>query len=81
VANLLAIGLVALVDAAYLGRRIPLWTLLGAGLVAMGFGVLLYEGEGEATGNLDEDEDEITPEDFADDIDGVDSDVEHRRDG
>lgn len=47
-ANLLAIGLVALVDAMYLGRAIPFWTLCGALLVAAGFGVLLYQGEGEA---------------------------------
>lgn len=46
-ANLLAIGLVALVDAVYLGRAIPFWTLCGALLVAAGFGVLLYQGEGE----------------------------------
>ncbi|KAJ9125526.1 hypothetical protein QFC22_000487 [Naganishia vaughanmartiniae] len=47
VANLLAIGLVALIDAVYLGRAIPFWTLCGALLVAAGFGVLLYQGEGE----------------------------------
>ncbi len=47
VANLLAIGLVALVDALYLGRAIPGWTLAGAALVALGFGVLLWAGEGE----------------------------------
>lgn len=46
VANLLAIGLVALIDAVYLARAIPFWTLCGAGLVAGGFAVLLYQGEG-----------------------------------
>lgn len=48
VANLLAIGLVALIDAVYLARAIPFWTLCGASLVAGGFAVLLYQGEGEA---------------------------------
>lgn len=48
-ANLLAIGLVALIDAVYLGRAIPSWTLCGALLVAAGFGVLLYQGEGEVS--------------------------------
>ncbi len=68
VANLLAIGLVAVVDAAYLGRRIPFWTLLGAGLVGMGFGVLMYEGEGEAAGEVDEEEGDegFVTEDYAD---------------
>lgn len=47
VANLLAIGLVALIDAVYLARAIPFWTLCGAGLVAGGFAVLLYQGEGK----------------------------------
>ncbi|KAJ9109190.1 hypothetical protein QFC21_000519 [Naganishia friedmannii] len=53
VANLLAIGLVALIDAVYLGRAIPFWTLCGALLVAAGFGVLLYQGEGEGEASHD----------------------------
>jgi drug/metabolite transporter (DMT)-like permease len=45
VANLLTIGLVALIDSFYLGRAIPGWTLVGASLVGSGFGVLLWAGE------------------------------------
>ncbi|GHJ85345.1 hypothetical protein NliqN6_1747 [Naganishia liquefaciens] len=56
VANLLAIGLVALIDAVYLARAIPFWTLCGASLVAGGFAVLLYQGEGEVDHDSIEDE-------------------------
>jgi hypothetical protein len=72
VANLLAIGLVALVDAAYLGRQIPFLTLVGANLVSFGFGVLMYEGEGEAAGEVDDEEDYV-------DVDVHDEDEEDIR--
>ncbi|WVQ79389.1 hypothetical protein IAT38_001486 [Cryptococcus sp. DSM 104549] len=45
VANLLAIGLVALVDALWVGVMPDLQTFLGVGLICAGFGVLLWQGE------------------------------------
>ncbi|WWC73570.1 uncharacterized protein I206_107542 [Kwoniella pini CBS 10737] len=46
VANLLTIGLVALVDSIWLGQIPDGQTLLGVGMICIGFGVLLWEGEG-----------------------------------
>ncbi|WWC65980.1 uncharacterized protein I303_108602 [Kwoniella dejecticola CBS 10117] len=46
VANLLTIGLVALVDSIWLGQIPDGQTLLGVGMICVGFGVLLWEGEG-----------------------------------
>ncbi|KAK4685997.1 hypothetical protein P7C73_g4138, partial [Tremellales sp. Uapishka_1] len=46
VANLLTIGLVALIDALWLGNVPSLETVLGVGMICVGFGVLLWEGEG-----------------------------------
>ncbi|WVW86787.1 hypothetical protein I302_108841 [Kwoniella bestiolae CBS 10118] len=46
VANLLTIGLVALIDSIWLGQIPDLQTLLGVGMICVGFGVLLWEGEG-----------------------------------
>lgn len=45
VANLLAIGLVAVIEAVWLGQLPSLQTMLGVGLICIGFGVLLWEGE------------------------------------
>lgn len=58
-ANLLAIGLVALIDAVYLARAIPFSTLCGASLVAGGFAVLLYQGEGQVEHDRIEDEQHV----------------------
>lgn len=44
VANLLAIGCVALFDACYVGVVPSLSTMAGAGMIGIGFGVLLWEG-------------------------------------
>ncbi|OCF61909.1 hypothetical protein L486_01572 [Kwoniella mangroviensis CBS 10435] len=46
VANLLTIGLVALIDSIWLGEIPDSQTLLGVGMICIGFGVLLWEGEG-----------------------------------
>ncbi len=46
VANLLTIGLVAIIDAVWLGNVPDLQTLIGVGMICAGFGVLLWEGEG-----------------------------------
>lgn len=46
VANLLTIGLVALIDSIFLGQIPDSQTLLGVGMICTGFGVLLWEGEG-----------------------------------
>ncbi|WWD20202.1 hypothetical protein CI109_104678 [Kwoniella shandongensis] len=46
VANLLTIGLVAIVDALWTGYMPDLQTFLGVGMICVGFGVLLWEGEG-----------------------------------
>ncbi|WRT69557.1 uncharacterized protein IL334_006544 [Kwoniella shivajii] len=46
VANLLTIGLVALVDSIWLGQIPDFQTLLGVGMICIGFGVILWEGEG-----------------------------------
>ncbi|RSH93474.1 hypothetical protein EHS25_007830 [Saitozyma podzolica] len=46
VANLLTIGLVAVIDAVLLGHLPNLQTLIGVGMICVGFGVLLWEGEG-----------------------------------
>ena len=46
VANLLAIGLVAIIDAVWRGSVPDLQTLIGVGMICVGFGVLLWEGEG-----------------------------------
>ncbi|EIW71686.1 hypothetical protein TREMEDRAFT_15649, partial [Tremella mesenterica DSM 1558] len=45
VANLLTIGLVAVLDAVWMGNIPSFQTLLGVGMICVGFGVLLYEGE------------------------------------
>ncbi|KAL0250012.1 hypothetical protein I308_103315 [Cryptococcus tetragattii IND107] len=45
VANLLAIGLVAIVDALWIGTLPDLQTFIGVGMICAGFGVLLWEGE------------------------------------
>ena len=44
VANLLTIGLVAVVDAVWVGHVPDGQTILGVGMICIGFGVLLYEG-------------------------------------
>ncbi|WWC92943.1 uncharacterized protein L201_007906 [Kwoniella dendrophila CBS 6074] len=46
VANLLTIGLVALIDSIWLGEIPDTQTLSGVGMVCIGFGILLWEGEG-----------------------------------
>lgn len=46
VANLLAIGLVAVVDAVWLGHVPDFLTIIGVAAICVGFGVMLYEGEG-----------------------------------
>lgn len=46
VANLLTIGLVALLDAIVMGVMPSLVALLGVGMICAGFGILLWEGEG-----------------------------------
>ncbi|KAK8849577.1 hypothetical protein IAR55_004912 [Kwoniella newhampshirensis] len=46
VANLLTIGLVAIVDALWTGDMPDLQTFFGVGMICVGFGVLLWEGEG-----------------------------------
>lgn len=46
VANLLAIGLVAIVDALWIGSLPDLQTFIGVGMICAGFGVLLWQGEG-----------------------------------
>lgn len=45
VANLLTIGVVAIIDLFFLGRSIPLMTLTGAAMVGSGFGMILWAGE------------------------------------
>ncbi|OXM78991.1 hypothetical protein C364_03469 [Cryptococcus neoformans Bt63] len=45
VANLLAIGLVAIVDALWIGSLPDLQTFIGVGMICAGFGVLLWQGE------------------------------------
>jgi uncharacterized membrane protein len=45
VANLLAIGLVAVFEAVWIGNVPDLQTVVGVGMICVGFGVLLYEGE------------------------------------
>lgn len=47
VANLLTIGLVAVADALWMGRRPDLQTIGGAGLICGGFAALLWEGDTE----------------------------------
>ncbi|KAL1413208.1 hypothetical protein Q8F55_000960 [Vanrija albida] len=47
VANLLTIGLVAIIDTLWMGRVPTLQTLAGACMICVGFAVLLWEGEGE----------------------------------
>ncbi|OCF39537.1 hypothetical protein I317_06646 [Kwoniella heveanensis CBS 569] len=46
VANLLTIGLVALVDSLWLGQMPDFQTVIGVGTICVGFGVILWEGEG-----------------------------------
>lgn len=46
VANLLTIGLVAVIDAVLMGLLPSLQTLIGVGMICVGFGILLWEGEG-----------------------------------
>lgn len=46
VANLLTIGLVAITDAIWIGHIPDIQTLCGVGMICIGFGVLLWEGEG-----------------------------------
>jgi hypothetical protein len=46
VANLLTIGLVAVIDAVLMGLLPSLQTLAGVGMICVGFGILLWEGEG-----------------------------------
>ncbi|WVF68554.1 hypothetical protein IAT40_003322 [Kwoniella sp. CBS 6097] len=46
VANLLTIGLVALVDSLWLGQMPDFQTVIGVGMICVGFGVILWEGEG-----------------------------------
>ncbi|WVR08178.1 hypothetical protein IAU60_005224 [Kwoniella sp. DSM 27419] len=45
VANLLTIGLVALVDSVWLAQMPDLQTVLGVAMICVGFGVILWEGE------------------------------------
>jgi drug/metabolite transporter (DMT)-like permease len=45
VANLLTIGLVAVIDAVLMGHLPGVQTLVGVGMICIGFGVLLWEGE------------------------------------
>ena len=45
VANLLTIGLVALLDAVWIGEVPSAQSLVGVGMICVGFGVLLWEGE------------------------------------
>ena len=45
VANLLTIGLVAVFDAVWGGNVPDLQTLVGVGMICIGFGILLWEGE------------------------------------
>lgn len=45
VANLLTIGLVAVIDAVLMGLLPTLQTLIGVGMICAGFGILLWEGE------------------------------------
>ncbi|WOO76893.1 uncharacterized protein LOC62_01G000506 [Vanrija pseudolonga] len=47
VANLLTIGLVAIIDTVWMGRMPTIQTLAGACMICVGFAVLLWEGEGE----------------------------------
>jgi drug/metabolite transporter (DMT)-like permease len=47
VANLLTIGLVAVMDAVWMGRIPDLQTIGGAGLICGGFAALLWEGDVE----------------------------------
>ena len=46
VANLLTIGLVTVMDALWMGHVPDLGTMTGVGMICIGFGVLLWEGEG-----------------------------------
>lgn len=46
VANLLTIGLVALIDAVLIGLLPSFQTLVGVGMICIGFGILVWEGEG-----------------------------------
>ena len=46
VANLLTIGLVAVMDAVWGGEIPDLQTMIGVAMICVGFGVLLWEGEG-----------------------------------
>lgn len=45
VANLLTIGLVAVIDAVWVGEVPSLQSLSGVGMICVGFGILLWEGE------------------------------------
>jgi drug/metabolite transporter (DMT)-like permease len=45
VANLLTIGLVAVVDAVWVGDVPDLQTMIGVGMICVGFGILMWEGE------------------------------------
>lgn len=45
VANLLTIGLVAVIDAVWVGEVPSLQSLSGVGMICIGFGILLWEGE------------------------------------
>lgn len=46
VANLLTIGLVAVIDAVWVGTVPSGQQLVGVGMICVGFGILLWEGEG-----------------------------------
>lgn len=45
VANLLTIGLVAVIDAIWVGTVPSVQQLAGVGMICVGFGILLWEGE------------------------------------
>lgn len=45
VANLLTIGLVAVIDAVLMGLLPSVQTLTGVGMICIGFGILIWEGE------------------------------------